>query len=186
LSASSWLIAGTIFLLTSVAFLPALKNGFVNWDDYKNVADNLRYRGFGWTNLGWMFTTFHMGHYQPLSWVSLALDYKVWEMAPFGYHLTNLLLHAVNGVVFYFVCLRLLWLMDPSPSPHKTRALPIAAALSALFFAIHPFRVESVAWVTERREVLSGLFLLVTVFYFSRRFRPERRAPIVAAGWPLL
>jgi hypothetical protein len=133
-----------------------------------------------------MFTTFHMGYYQPLSWLSLGLDYAVWGMAPFGYHLTNLLLHAANGVVFYFVCLRLLWLMDPSPSPHKTRALPIAAALSALFFAIHPFRVESVAWVTERREVLSGLFLLVTVFYFSRRFRPERRAPIVAAGWPLL
>jgi len=163
-----WLIAGTIFLLTSVAFLPALKNGFVNWDDYKNVVDNLHYRGFGWANLRWMFTTFHMGHYQPLSWVSLGLDYKVWGMAPFGYHLTNLLLHAANGAVFYFVCLRLLWLMDPSPSPHKTHALPIAAALSALFFAIHPLRVESVAWVTERRDVLSGLFLLVTVFYYLK------------------
>ena len=172
-SSSLWLIAGTIFLLTSAAFLPVLKNGFVNWDDYKNVVENLRYRGLAWENLRWMFTTFHMGHYQPLSWLSLGLDYKVWGMAPFGYHLTNLLLHAANGVVFYFICLRLLWLMDPAPSPHKTHALPVAAALSALFFAVHPLRVESVVWVTERRDVLSGFFLLMTVFYYLKAVPAE-------------
>jgi Tfp pilus assembly protein PilF len=159
---------GLIVLLTGVAFLPSLRNGFVNWDDYKNVVENPLYRGLGWANLRWMFTTFHMGHYQPLSWVSLGVDYVIWGMDPFGYHLTNLLLHAANSVVFYLVCLRLFGLIDASPSPHKTHALPIAAALSALFFAIHPLRVESVAWITERRDVLSGFFFLVTLFYYLK------------------
>jgi len=163
-----WLMAGVIVLLTGLTFFPSLRNGFVNWDDTKNVVENPHYRGLGWANLGWMFTTFHMGHYQPLSWLSLGLDYVIWGMNPFGYHLTNLLLHAANGVVFFFVCLRLFWLIDASPSPHKTHALPMAAALSALFFAIHPLRVESVAWVTERRDVLSGFFLLVTLFYYLK------------------
>ncbi len=69
---------------------------------------NPRYRGLAWANLRWMFTTLHMGHYQPLSWATLALDHLLWGMAPWGYHLTSLLLHAANAILFYLVCLRLL------------------------------------------------------------------------------
>src|SRR2546428_13537528 len=82
-------------------------------------------------------------------------------MNPVGYHLTNLLLHAANAVVFFFVVRRLLTRALPSPSEHGY-ALAVSSGVAALVFAIHPLRVESVVWVTERRAVLSGLFFLLT------------------------
>ena len=155
-----------IFSLTLAAFLPAIQNGFVNWDDDHMIYENPYYRGLSWTQISWMFTTFHMGHYQPLSWLSLGLDYLVWEMEPFGYHLTSLVLHAANAVLFYFLALRLLHLTEVKNSG-ETR-LRIAAGFSALIFSVHPLRVESVAWVTERRDVLSGFFLLSCVLCYLR------------------
>src|SRR5262245_18574753 len=88
-----------VALLTFVAFLPALNNGFVAWDDDKNFLTNPNYRGLGLDQLRWMWTTFHLGHYVPLSWMTLGLDYVVWGLDPRGYHLTNLLLHTANAVL---------------------------------------------------------------------------------------
>src|SRR4051794_20571278 len=92
----AWLVPLCIALATLVAFSPALLNGFVNWDDDKILYDNPFYRGLAWVQLKWMFSTFLMGHYQPLTWLSFAIDYHLWGMAPFGYHLTSLLLHSAN------------------------------------------------------------------------------------------
>ena len=132
--------------------------------------ENPFYRGLHWTNLRWMFTTFHMGHYQPLSWLSFGIDYLLWGMEPFGYHLTNILLHAANAVLFYFLSLRLLAIAAPISG---VIVLQLAAGFSALFFAVHPLRVESVAWATERRDVLSGFFLLLTVLGYLKAVSPE-------------
>jgi tetratricopeptide (TPR) repeat protein len=173
LSWTQWLVPVLISALTFVAFLPALQNGFVDWDDPKNLLANPNYRGLGWTQLRWMFTTFYMGHYQPLSWVTLGLDYLLWGMGPLGYHLTNLLLHAANAVLFYFLTVRLLSLSAPSAA--GDRAVIIAAGFSALLFAVHPLRVESVAWVTERRDVLSGLFFLLTLLCYLKAVTGEQR-----------
>src|SRR5881628_2936505 len=151
---------------TFAAFLPALQNQFVSWDDAENFLDNPHYRGLGWTHLRWMWTT-HLGHYIPLTWMTLGLDYLLWGMNPVGYHLTNLLLHAANAVVFFFVVRRLLARALPSPSEHGY-ALAVSSGVAALVFAIHPLRVESVAWVTERRDVLSGLFYLVAILLYLR------------------
>ena len=96
-----WTIPVLIVVLTVIAFYPALQNGFVNWDDDKNIVENPFYRGLHWTNIRWMFTTFHMGHYQPLTWVTLGIDYLFWGLNPFGYHLTNLVLHAATAVLFF-------------------------------------------------------------------------------------
>lgn len=163
-----WLPPALIFLLTFLAFLPALPNGFVNWDDGYNFVDNPNYRGLGWAQLRWMFTTFHMGHYIPFTWVTLGIDYLIWGMNPFGYHLTSLLLHAAAAVLFYFVALRLL--TSPGPAAHESldAGTRFAAALASLLFAIHPLRVESVAWATERRDVLSGVFYLLTILSYLR------------------
>src|SRR5512138_224970 len=119
-----------------------------------NFTDNPSYRGLSPSHLRWMFTTFHGGHWQPLSWMTLGLDYTLWGMNPLGYHLTNVLLHAVNALLVY----RLIAVLVPGVGAR-------AAAVGALLFAIHPLRVESVAWVTERRDVLSGLFLLTVLAY---------------------
>jgi tetratricopeptide (TPR) repeat protein len=163
-----WLPPLVIFLLTVAAFYPVLQNGFVNWDDDKNIYENLNYRGLGWSQLRWMFTTLHMGHYQPLTWVSLAVDYRLWGMDPFGYHLTSLMLHAANGVLFYFVALRLLSLVDGIAVVSRGWSRRAGAGFAALFFVIHPLRVESVAWATERRDLLSGFFLLCAVLCYLR------------------
>src|SRR5437899_3320204 len=151
---------------TFAAFLPALQNQFVSWDDAENFLDNPHYRGLGWTHLRWMWTT-HLGHYIPLTWMTLGLDYLLWGMNPVGYHLTNLLLHAANAVVFFFVVRQLLTRALPSPS-ERGLGLALSAGFASLVFAIQPLRVESVAWVTERRDVLSGLFYLVAILLYLR------------------
>lgn len=136
-----WIVPFLIAVLTVAVFFPALQNEFVDWDDDKNLLENPHYRGLGWKQLRWMFTTLHMGHYQPLSWVTLGVDYLLWGMDPFGYHLTNIFLHAANALVFYFVALRLL-VLSVSHVPGEL-SLRVAAGLAALVFAIHPLRVES-------------------------------------------
>src|SRR6266567_3148862 len=159
-----WLVPVLIALVTFAAFLPTLQNQFVNWDDDDNFLGNPHYRGLTWTHLRWMWTT-HMGHYIPLTWMTLGLDYLLWGMNPLGYHLTSLLLHAANAVVFFFVVRQLLTRALSSPS-ERGDALALSAGVAALVFAIHPLRVESVAWVTERRDVLSGLFYLSAILVY--------------------
>jgi Flp pilus assembly protein TadD len=163
--ADRW-VAVFIAILAFAVFLPALQNEFVGWDDYELLVNNPRYRGLGWEQLRWMFTTFHTGHYQPLSWMTFALDYLIWGMEPFGYHLTNMVLHAANALLFYFLALRLFPLALSTPAASANFDLRMAAGFAALFFAIHPLRVESVAWATERRDVLSAFFFLTTVLCY--------------------
>src|SRR5205823_4686101 len=102
----------------------------------------------------------------------------LWGMNPVGYHLTNLLLHAANAVVFFFVVRRILTLALPSPA-ERGHALTVSAGFAALVFAIHPLRVESVAWATERRDVLSGLLYLMTILVYLRVCEREERG----RGW---
>jgi Flp pilus assembly protein TadD len=150
--------------LTAACFLPALDADFVLWDDDLNITGNRRYRGLSGAHLRWMFTTLHGGHYQPLSWVTLGLDHALWGMNPAGYHLTSLVLHVLTAVAVYAGLLALL-------SPAHTRGTHFAAAVGALFFALHPLRVESVAWITERRDVTSGLFFVLTLLAYLRMQR---------------
>ena len=164
----AWLVPLSVVLATWTAFLPTLSNGFVEWDDYENLINNQNFRGLDWSHLGWMFTTFHMGPYQPLSWLTLGLNYAVWGLNPLGYHLTNLLLHSANALACYFVSRRLLALAWSQPDSEKSWPVVLSAAFAALLFALHPLRVESVAWVTERRDVLSGLFYLCTIGCYLR------------------
>jgi tetratricopeptide (TPR) repeat protein len=164
----AWAVPAGLALAVVACFLPALSNGFLDWDDDLNLTDNPSYRGLSWRHLRWMFTTVHAGHYQPLTWMTLALDYLLWGMNPAGYHLTSVLLHAANAVLFYLV---LLALLGSAGGPAVRRG---AAAAGALFFALHPLRVESVAWASERRDVVAGLFWLGTVLAYLRMAREER------------
>jgi tetratricopeptide (TPR) repeat protein len=152
-----WVIPAAIALITIVAFVPVLQAQFVAFDDPENFLLNQRYRGLGLDQLRWMWTTTHLGHYVPLSWMTLGLDYLLYGMNPAGYHATNLLLHAANAVLVYFVGRRLLG-----------GDSVVGAAVAALAFAIHPLRVESVAWVTERRDMLSLMFSLTSVLLYLR------------------
>jgi Flp pilus assembly protein TadD len=159
-SRAPYVAVALIALLTLACFSPALQAGFIDWDEDPLLIKNLGYRGLGLAQLGWMFTTTRMGHYMPLTWFSYAWDFVNWGMNPLGYHLTNLLVHCASAAVLYLIALRLLALARPAADP---RSLWPGALFAALVWAIHPLRVESVAWVTERRDVLSGLFFLLAV-----------------------
>jgi tetratricopeptide (TPR) repeat protein len=166
-TAASWLIPLIVAVATFVAFLPVLRAGFVTWDDNRNFTGNPYYRGLGWTQLRWMWTTFLTGHYIPLSWMTLGLDYVLWGMNPAGYHFVNLLLHCGSAVLLYFVARRLFRLAETGKHTSND-GLGVPAAFAALVYAVHPLRVESVAWVTERRDVLSMFFYLMSILLYLR------------------
>jgi len=170
-----WYLTALVALVVVAVFSPALQNDFVTWDDDRNFVNNAQYRGLGSAQLQWMWTTSHMGHYIPLTWMTFGLDYVLWGMEPTGYHLTNVLIHAANAVLAFFLILRLLSLSLPTAA-RNARALAVSATVGALVFAVHPLRVESVAWVTERRDVLCGLFGLATLLaYLRAQMAAERR-----------
>jgi tetratricopeptide (TPR) repeat protein len=186
-----WLVLSLVAVVTFAAFVPALQNGFVDWDDDKNFINNASYRGLGWTQLKWMWTTTLLGHWVPVTWMSVGLDYLVWGMDPFGYHLTNVLLHVANAVLFCVVALRLLGHEADVNPDQQNRVLPgdqpvaryVGAATAALVFAVHPLRVESVAWITERRDVLSGLFYLLAVLSYVLDSRNAGAVAIWRRTW---
>lgn len=162
------MLGAAVALVTFAVFSPALQNGFVSWDDSENFIHNPHYRGLAWSNIKWMVTSAHMGHYIPVAWLTLGVDYILWGMDPWGYHLTSITLHAGNAFLFYVVARRLI---EVALGNATLGALSLGAATAALVFALHPLRVESVAWVTERRDLVMGFFTLLTVGAYLRAWR---------------
>jgi len=148
-------VAGALLvLLTVTAYLPALRCGFV-WDDDSYVTENQTLHSLDGLEAIWLKPGATKQYY-PLVFSSFWAEYRLWGLQPFGYHVVNVLLHAVNAV--------LLW--------RVLRRLEIAASWwAAAIFALHPVTVESVAWVTERKNTLSGLFYLLSALAWLR-FRP--------------
>lgn len=167
-----------IVAIVFAAFWPALQAKFVNWDDEAMIVDNYAFRGLSLSQLEWMFTTTWMGPYQPLSWITLAIDYLVWGLDPFGFHLTNLVLHASTAVALFFLARLLLRIARPSPSDANSPDITWAAFFVALLFAVHPLRCESVVWIAERRDVLSGFFYVATVTAYLRAAIAEPAARV--------
>ena len=159
-----------LILLAIVPFLPALDAGFLNWDDDHNFVWNEHYRGLAWENLQWMFTTSHHGGYYPLAWVTFGIDHALWGMNPRGYHLTNLVLHVLGVLLLFLLVRKVLLRLDGQAG----RAATWAALLAALLFACHPLRVESVAWVTERRGLLASVLWLGSLLAYLAAWAPER------------
>ena len=154
-----------VFVLAFVTFLPALRADFVNWDDYDNVVKNAGVHGLGRSQLEWMWTGTVLGHWIPMTWMSFGLNYALGGLQPRGYHLLNLLLHAATATLLFFIGRRLL---RAAGAANTEPALSVGAACAALLFAVHPLRVESVVWVTERKDVLCGLFFMLAVLAYLR------------------
>jgi len=153
-------------LAVLAAFWPTLHADFIVWDDNANFLDNPHFRGLTWQNLRWMFTTLHMSNYQPFSWLVSGLGYSIWGMKPFGYHATSLALHILNTALFYLLAARLMRLAAPRRG--NDSVLPVAAAFAALFFAVHPLRVESVAWLSGQHDLqAAALYLLAIICHLQ-------------------
>jgi protein O-mannosyl-transferase len=153
------LIVAVVFL----AFWPSLRGDFV-WDDLRYLVDNPHFRGFSWPHLSWMFSSESMlaGHYHPLTWMSWALDYLIaGGMHPHVFRMTNLVLHALVCVILYVGCRDVLRRINVQ----YDRFLLL---MVVLLWAVHPLRVESVAWITERRDVLCAVFYLASVWVYVR------------------
>jgi len=169
-------LLASLALASILPFLPALNAPFLDWDDAINLANNPYWRGFSPVNVRWMLTTMFGGPYQPLSWLSYALDFTLWGANPAAMRATNLALHAGSSVLFFLIMDELIKKAAPSTAQ---RERTVAALFAALFWAVHPLRVESVVWLTERRDVLSGFFYVLAVFLYIRT--PEKPIRPLAA-----
>jgi len=159
-----------LFLIALIVYMPAMNADFVDLDDFELLVNNEKWRGFGADQIRWMFSTTMFGHYQPLTWLSYALNFEAGGMEPSGYHLVNVLLHATSAVLVYLVGLRLFRAAGAVPgaialTPVQER---LGAGIGAILWAAHPLRAESVAWVTERRDVLSTVFLLGALLVYLK------------------
>jgi tetratricopeptide (TPR) repeat protein len=179
-SGGRWLVPCLVSAVTLATFWPSLQGEFLNWDDDENFLHNPEYRGLGPAQLRWMFTTTHMGPYVPLAWLTLGADYLLWGLEPWGYHLSAVLFHTASAALLWAVARRLLGAALPSAPPG---ALAAGAAVAALFWAIHPLRVESVAWITERRDVVSGLPTLSSVLAYLRAWAGRAGDGRLARPW---
>jgi len=170
LNSKYFLWALLIAVSTCIFFLPVLQGEFLHWDDRALFIENPYYLGLSPSHWQWMCTAVLLGHWQPLSWLSYAVDYKMWGLNPQGWHAINLLLHAANAVLVYLLCLAFLkeW-------PRRYAV----AALAALFWAVHPLRVEAVAWLSTRGYLLCGTFSLLTVLSYLRAVE-RKRYPLAA------
>jgi len=167
-----WLVfAGVVVIVAAclTAYIPALRAGFI-WDDDSYVEDNETLRSADGLRRIW-FEPGVTHDYYPLTFTTLWLEYHFWQLSPFGYHLNNILLHALNALLLWRLLVRL--------------RIP-GAWLAAAVFALHPVHVESVAWITERKNVLSTMFYLLSFHAFLRFNPPQHPGPNWRRQWPLL
>jgi len=179
--ASRWLIPGLLLLVVCASFRSLPRAGFV-WDDQTNIVENERLREITPSNLAWMFTTLLPGHYQPLTWLSIAVEERLFGLDAGRMHGTSLLLHGINAVLFYVLIGLLLERRKDPRTPPDATAFRLCCAAGALAFAIHPLRVESVAWLSERKDVLCGLFYLLALIAYVRASGSRRYAAWVSAS----
>jgi Tfp pilus assembly protein PilF len=150
-------------LATLLAYLPATHDRFINYDDDDYVVQNqVVQSGLTWAGVKWAFTTRHASNWHPLTWLSHMTDCELFHLNPGGHHFVNVLFHAANATLLFMLLLKL------------TDALWPSAFIAALF-AWHPMHVESVAWVSERKDVLSTFFALLALLSYVRFARESRR-----------
>ncbi len=159
-----WLAGIALVLGTYFLFAPTTEFDFIDYDDIDYVVANPHVNG-GWDpgEVVWVWTHSHASNWHPLTWMSHMLDVELFGLEAAGHHRVNVLLHALNAVLLFALLLR--------ATGQRTAALLVAA-----FFALHPLRVESVAWIAERKDLLSGFFWFVTLYAYQRYSeRPDLR-----------
>jgi tetratricopeptide (TPR) repeat protein len=156
----SRLICLILILISLALYWPVTNHAFINFDDDQYVTDNFHVKpGLTWPGIVWAFQSGYADNWHPLTWISHMLDCQWYGLNPAGHHLTNLLLHIVNTVLLFIFL-------------HRTTRTLWRSGLVAALFALHPLHVESVAWVAERKDVLSTFFCLLTLFACGLMCKP--------------
>jgi tetratricopeptide (TPR) repeat protein len=164
-------IVSLLLVAATLAFYnPIIHNQFTGFDDWSYILKNPHVQsGLAWDTVKWSFTTFQEGNWHPLTWLAHALVCQLFHLNPVGHHYTNLLLHAAN-VVLLFLLLR------------RATGSPLPSSLVAALFALHPVNVESVAWASELKNVLSTLFFLLALHAYDRYARTGARRFYIAVA----
>ncbi len=208
---STCLIAVLSALITFLAYLPTLQNEFVGWDDDAYIFENPHILSINMAFFRWAFLSFYDGNWHPLTWLSHAIDYVIWGLNPMGHHLTNIILHAVNTPLVVLLAVRLIeennkryavssMKSENPPSPpfskggmggfvtlYDSRFPLITAGVTGLLFGLHPLHVESVAWASERKDLLCALFFLLSIrSYMSYQSDKRYRTYLFSLGFFLL
>lgn len=161
-SASRWRVLAICLVLAAITFAVfagTVRDDFVNFDDPEYVLENpMVSHGVTAKGIAWAFTHVHSSNWHPLTWISHMVDCQLYGLNPAGHHLTNVLIHCVNVILLFLVLRQMTGALWPS-------------AFVVAIFAVHPLRVESVAWVSERKDVLSGLFFMLTLAAYVRYAR---------------
>lgn len=153
-------------LLTLVVYLPALGNSFVEWDDYVYIVNNPVIRRIDLSFFQFVFTTPINSNWHPLTTLSWALDYSIWGLDSWGFHLSSVILHSLNTVTA--AALTTLVLARYTGTDYAEKRNLFAGAVAALLFGLHPYHVESVAWVSERKDLLCQLFYFFSVISYLK------------------
>jgi Tfp pilus assembly protein PilF len=153
---------GIISIISAIVFLPSLNNDFTNWDDDGYVVKNPDIMGLTFHNIAEVFSSTYISNYQPLTMLSYMIDFQLFQLNPMAFHVTNLLWHIANCLlVFMFM--------------YSLSGSNLAGLIAALLFAIHPLRVESVAWIAERKDVMSAFFFLLSLLFYVRYLKTPKR-----------
>ena len=171
-------------ILAFLPYIPSFSNDFVNWDDYIYIYDNENLFLRGGELVKWAFTSTTAGQWHPLSSLSHALEVRLFGIEPFGHHVVSALLHSINTYIVFFLIYGLalrgfavnIAHGAEMPGTGINKNSLITASVTALFFALHPLHVESVAWATERRDLLYSLFYLLSI-YFYILYTEKKEAP---------
>lgn len=168
LLATAILLAGGAVM----TFGPALDGVFLNWDDDRNFVRNEAYRGLGAEQLRWAWQTYHLGVWQPVGWMLLGMQWCIGGLSPRTYHIVSLALHILNCTVLYIVMLRLFAILrgTSSQASDNTSHQParVGCAFAVLIFALHPLRVEPVAWISCQPYLPAAFFLLLAMLLYLR------------------
>jgi hypothetical protein len=167
------LAAAACAAVTFVVFLPVLRGEFLlAWDDGEFILRNESIRSLGLEAIVSAFSDFKVHYWAPVTWLSFALDHAIWGLDPFGFHLTNLLLHALDAGLVFLLAARLF--AEPAVGLDGPPGR-FAAALAALAWSLHPLRVEAVAWATERKGLLALAFTLGALLAYLGHVRSGER-----------
>lgn len=167
-------------IIAFLAYMPSLAAGFLNWDDQLYVTNNPAIRSLDMDFIVWAFTSTEVANWHPLTWISYALDYRLFGPGPFGFHLTNVILHSINTSLVFVLALGLARAADGGRADEVDLQWrrTVIGLVSALLFALHPLHVESVAWVSERKDLLYSFFYLSGLITYLKYASGAGRRPI--------
>jgi tetratricopeptide (TPR) repeat protein len=174
------IVSFLVSLLTIFVYLPALQNDFVNWDDNEYVYENPYIQSFNLKSIRWMLTSFHAANWHPLTWFSHAIDYAIWGLNPMGHHLTSVIFHGLNTFLVVVLITHLIRLKNENS--YQLGYPLIAGAITGLLFGLHPLHVESVAWVSERKDVLYAFFFLLSILMYIKYVSAQQGRKVLFYG----